>query len=268
MKKIFPVLIIALIFLLDSCQDVIQLDLNSTAPKYVIEGIVSNAAAAPYSIKITQTTDYFNPVTPPSVSGALVTIADDAGNRDTLIERSAGVYITQNLKGTIGRTYTLRVKIGSNEFTAASKMPVRVALDSVSLTKQTGPFAVKDTVKYQMRVHFNDPAGIGNNYRARLTKNGSLAEAIYVQSDSRFVADGTTATFPLFGNDLKSGDSATIELWTMDNGMYDFFSSLSELTTRRGGGTAAPGNPTTNIKGGALGYFGAVSISAKSLTVK
>ena len=267
--KIYAFLFFSLM-LYSSCRDVINLDLNSSNPKIVIEGQITDAAV-PYVITITKTTDYFNPTIPPSVSGAKVTISDDAGNQDSLIERSPGFYVTQKIRGAIGRNYTMRVVAEGKEFTAQSTMPNVVPIDSLSQEERT--FGNVDSGTLRLLLYFKDPVGVNNDYRMRVIKNGVIQNNIFLQSNRRFVGDGDLARIPLAGNSLrfKKGDIATVELWSIDKGVYDYFVTLSETVSQGngpGGGSSAPSNPDSNIKGGALGFFGAVAVSVKTYTFK
>jgi Domain of unknown function (DUF4249) len=256
---------------LSSCTDIIEYDLNSSDPKVVIEGIVTDENRS-FTVKITQTTDFFNPTIPPSVTGAFVEIADNAGKRDTLKETSAGIYTTQKLKTALGNTYNLTVRTGSQTFTAQSSMPSqKINLDSISRRESPNPFgAGGDTIKYTLFARFKDPKGVGNRYRLRMNVNDEYREGIDVQSDERLLPDGEIAEMPMRtqGN-VKEGDRVKVDLWSMDRTGYDYFNSLASLDSGGpGGGTAAPANPNTNIKGGALGYFFAVAVASKSVVIK
>ena len=94
--------------LLYSCQQVVSVDLNSANPQMVVEGVIKDQAG-PYSVVLSKTGSYFDSslVTPP-VSDALVIMADDLGQRDTLRETVPGTYETSTIQGTPGTTYASR----------------------------------------------------------------------------------------------------------------------------------------------------------------
>jgi hypothetical protein len=60
---------------------------------------------------------------------------------------------------------------------------------------------------------------------------------------------------------IKQGDEITVELQYLDEKLYTFFQTLDEVNNN----TA---NPVTNIKGGALGYFGAFASEQKMITAE
>jgi hypothetical protein len=77
--------------------------------------------------------------------------------------------------------------------------------------------------------------------------------------------DGQDINQPLFGNGprLKPGDTMFVELWGIDKGVYEYYSTLNEILGGAGPSTASPANPTSNITGGAMGYFSAFTVARK-----
>lgn len=249
---------------LNACTDVIEIDLNSSNPKFVIEGKISNRVGD-CEVKITKTTDFFNPDFPPPVQNAEVIIYDHQGDTLTLLETFPGVYTHPTGTAVTGRTYTLSIKAEGQSFSAQSIMPVLVPLDSVSQQLAIRQTPGKDP-NYNLVAHFKDPEGIGNRYRMRVFKGPLLEDNNLVQSDESLIKDGSTVTLPMRGVNYKTGESALLELWCVDPVLYQYFSTLQNSNTAPGQGiSAAPGNPLSNLSNGALGYFGAVQITTKSL---
>ncbi len=77
MKNAFVVAIAALI--LTSCESVIDLDLNSTAPRIMIEGNITNEVG-PYQVQLSQTVNFSETNDFPGISEALVIITDRTSN--------------------------------------------------------------------------------------------------------------------------------------------------------------------------------------------
>lgn len=249
---------------LNACTDVIEIDLNSSNPKFVIEGKISNRVGD-CEVKITKTTDFFNPDFPPPVQNAEVIIYDHQGDTLTLLETFPGVYTHPTGTAVTGRTYTLSITAEGQSFSAQSIMPVLVPLDSVSQQLAIRQTPGKDP-NYNLVAHFKDPEGIGNRYRMRVFKGPLLEDNNLVQSDESLIKDGSTVTLPMRGVNYKTGESALLELWCVDPVLYQYFSTLQNSNTAPGQGiSAAPGNPLSNLSNGALGYFGAVQITTKSL---
>ena len=88
--------IIFLGFLLFSCEQVIQVDLNSSNPAIVIEANISSSPRETL-VSITESTDFYNPNTYNAVSGADISVSDNQGNNFPFEEISPGKYANHNL---------------------------------------------------------------------------------------------------------------------------------------------------------------------------
>lgn len=252
---------------LSACTDVIEIDLNSSNPKFVIEGKITNRVGD-CEVKITKTTDFFNPDFPPPVHDAEVFIYDNLGDTLALLETFPGVYTHATGTAVTGRTYILSIKAEGESFSAQSVMPALVPLDSISQQLAIRQTPGKDP-NYNLMAHFKDPEGTGNRYRMRVFKGPLLEDNNPVQSDENLIKDGSAVTLPMRGVNYKTGELARLELWCVDPVLYQYFSTLGNSSQAPGQGiSAAPGNPISNLSDGALGYFGAVQITAKSLEIR
>jgi hypothetical protein len=252
------ILIAALITLATACQKVINLPLRTAPPKYIIEGNVTNLPG-PYQVTISQTEAVNSPAAFNGVSHASVTI-----NNETLQEIQPGIYQTTTLQGIEGSTYQLTITIGQNTFSATSTMPHQVNLDSL-YTEQVYNFSKMVTAVVPL---FTDPLGKGNNYRFNQIINGTLDKTLYGETDD--FTDGKLSTWSLLRPDpdstLHPGDRVDVEMQCIDRPNYDYWFSVDQASTGGSGGSQ-PGNPITNIQGGALGYFSAHTSQTKTLFV-
>ena len=134
MKKISMLILSALALM--SCEKEIELDLNSADPKIVIEGQIPQNQTA--KIIITKTVNISDTNVFPAVRAASVSITDNLGNIEQLVETSAGVYQTQKMIGVEGRTYTLSVNAEGKNYTAKTTMPLQVKLLNIKYTARQG----------------------------------------------------------------------------------------------------------------------------------
>ena len=277
MKQLFGlnkfILILISVVSFSSCQKVVNIDLNSSAPQIVIEGEVSDQPG-PYTVVLTKTVNYDQSNTFPPVQGASVTINDDAGNSELLIEASPGVYKTINLQGVVGRTYTLNVVADNKDYQAVSKLNSPVNIDTLDAENASGfggggggggNSGPKSKV---VIAKFTDPIGIVNYYRFMESINGITTTSINITSDN--LRDGTLIEQRLRTNsDFKilPFDSVSIQLRSIDFGVFEYFRTFN----RTGGGafnSSTPANPSSNISNGALGYFSAYSVKSKSIVIQ
>jgi len=259
------VLITTFALLLCSCQRVISVRLDSSASKYVIEGMVTDQPGGTV-VSITQTRDFSSDNTFTGVSGATVTIENN-GYSYPLTESGAGVYTTSALTGAPGKTYSMKVLLGGVVYTATSTMPNPVVgIDSIFVA--TGTL----TNKRYVSVIISDPAGIPNYYRWVQYVNGRKEKTNFLGDDE--FTDGLKIRTQLdFSNDtddtardIKTGDSVRVDMINLDSAAYHYWFALQQ-NADGSGGSASPANPASNIAGGCLGYFSAQAVRSRSLLV-
>ncbi|MEZ5018448.1 MAG: DUF4249 family protein [Flavipsychrobacter sp.] len=265
MKRILYIALTAIAGIsISSCTKVIDVNLNNTKPVIVIEGEITDTTG-PYKVKITKTIDIDKNNNFPGVSGAVVTIADDAGNSETLVDMgSGGIYETRTLQGTPGRTYTLTVVVEGTTYKATSTMPAKVAYDSLGYKEVNTP----DGKEPYPTVYYRDPETKGNYYRAKQYVNGVFDGEIFVESDE-FI-DGKNRAAILFNGPRDDEDKiinivgeVTVEMQCIDKKNFEYLEQLVEASGNPQ--SATPANPVTNISNGALGYFSAHTSSFKKL---
>lgn len=259
MRRIFLFL-----FILCSCQKVVTLNLNTAPPQVVIQGNVTDGTA-PDTVKISRSVNFYADNTFPAVSGAAVTISDNAGVKDVLSEISPGVYITHTIQGKPGNTYSLSVVIKDTSYTAVSTMPQPVNLDSITFTS-SGRFGKSQITPI---ANFQDPPGLGNYYRFQEHINGALfTKNIFVFEDR--LSDGRYINYNLRNDSayIQAGDRLQVDMYCVDKNDYTYFFQLERtIGTGAFNSNASPANPSTNISNGAYGYFSAHTVSSKIVRV-
>ena len=239
-----------------SCRKIIEIDADNSEPQLVIEGNITDRFVA-QQIKISKSVAYDDLSVFPKVSGAAVSVSDDRGNTYNFTESSAGVYVV-GMRGVPGVTYTMKVKIGDQSYTASSKMPLAVRLDSIGVI--TNSFFGNE--RKSAAAFFNDPAAFQNFYHFNLYVNDVLSDRVYVSNDR--LTNGNSLRYQLYysKNDddddgLVSGDRIAVEMECIDSNIFDYWYALSQQSGRGPNQGTTPANPTSNISNGALGYFSA-----------
>lgn len=264
MKTINKIAIFGASVMFFACQKVINIDLKDNEPIVVIEGIVTDDPSIPSTVKITKSVNFSEANQFPAVSGASVTISDNAGNLVTLNETSPGIYQNSTLTGVQGRTYYLNIKADGKTYASISTMPSKVNLDTVIVGERIGPGPPGGKAATPI---YKDPSGKGNNYRFKLNKNNIASKSIFLLDDQ--IIDGGMNNRSLSDQELefKTGDTATVTMMCIDRSVQLYFFSLSQ----NGNGpdaSATPANPVTNITGAKLGYFSAHTLQVKKTLVK
>ena len=238
-----------------SCEKVIDVDLKKPQSKYVIEAyVISDTNDC--KVHITQTVNFSDPAVFPGVNSATVIIQDNNGTPVVLAGTGGGFYETGELTGMQGHTYSLKVTIDNEVFTSVCKMPVQVNFDSLDVVD----FNSFDGDRKFSNVTFYDVPGKGNAYRFLQYKNEILNKNVFVLNDDFTDGKLNNSLLTYFDrtNDqrIEEGDTIKVEMQCVDPSVYKFFLSLSQSSTG-GSDNVSPGNPVTNIAGGALGYFSA-----------
>lgn len=268
--NIYIFLLFVSLFGLSSCQKVIDVKLDTSANQVVIEGVITDQLGQ-QTIKMSQSVPYTNTNTYPAVTGAKVTVTDDAGHSWTFAETTPGSYTFGPLKAETGRKYTMKAVVNNTTYNASSTMPAFVNLDTLSIKIIT--FGGSD--RKAVEVHYKDPADQVNQYRWVMTVNGVQTKVVYADND-RFT-NGNDVTNVLFYDDdkdngdnkkLETGDKVDIEMQCIDKDVFNYWFTLSQQSQNGPGGGVTPGNPPSNIDNKALGYFSAQTTQTKSFIVK
>jgi hypothetical protein len=236
-----------------SCEKVIDIEFNASEALIVIEGELTDDPSNPQTITISKTTDFQTTNDQLFVSGAIVLITDDAGNSVFLSETTPGKYQTTTFAGVPGRTYNLTVTYDGKSYTSSCKMPVKTTLDSLSILKSLG---FGGGISRSVVPHFQDPAGKGNFYRARMYINGEFIES-FIYDDEFLDGNYNTQGLQSFNQEIRKYDTVSVQFMNVDEKVHFYFESLEANSSGPGGGVASPANPKSNIQGGALGYFSA-----------
>jgi uncharacterized protein DUF4249 len=244
------------------CKKVIDVKLKAAGIQTVINGEINNKPG-PYKVTISKTIDFTSDNHFPAVSGAFVTIAGN-GVTDTLSETTPGNYSTSTIKGKVGETYKLFVSIDGKSYTSISTMPPRVRLDSLSfvLGRKDAIYAV---------ANFQDPPGEENYYQFIEYINGEkLANGRGNSVFSDRLSDGRYISRVLYddSSDIRSGTTLTVQMNCVDKPVYEYLNELQQISGSGSGfSSQAPANPSSNISGGALGYFSANTVTSTTVNI-
>jgi hypothetical protein len=253
--------------LLFACTKVVNINLNDSAPRLIIESSISDQPSS-CIVKLSSSVNYNEPNVFPPVSSASVVLSDDSGKSFTLNETGPGIYTLQSFKGVPGKTYFLLINVSGKSYEATSTMPQAVSIDSIYQAKiSRGPYRGGGDFKYVV-VKYRDPAGSINYYRFIEKINKDIQNSIYIDDD--MLRDGNMIAQNIMRADssLRTGDSVRIYLQTIDKNVFDYFLQLRDVTNSFGASSATPANPISNFSGGALGYFSAYAVRSRSIVIK
>jgi hypothetical protein len=282
MKKSLNIVVLTILLLASfiSCEEVIDIDLNTTNPKIVIEANISDSPG-PYIVKLSKTDDFYEPSVFEKISDARVVISNNHGVVDTLYESEPGIYLTSVIEGIPGDTYSLHIGVENFEITAISTMPEKIELEKVNFDYILAP-TPHDEDGYSFTCEFQDPQGIDNFYRFKVYKNDTLHYEnkydIYLWDDKYFDGNYTDLSIKRRGTfPFQINDSVKIELLTYNQETYMYYTTLINSITEYAGmklirsaliGSFAPANPKTNLPEEVVGYFAAYCTSEQEIVIE
>ncbi|MBS1503103.1 MAG: DUF4249 domain-containing protein [Bacteroidetes bacterium] len=263
-KLIYGAAAMIIVLALAACQKVISLDLRNQSGQLVVEANITNVQGAQY-VTLSRNVPFTSQNVYPPVTGATVSLKDNAGNIFPFTEGPAGTYSMPNLQGVTGNTYYLSVTTGGKTYNAQSTMPAAVALDSI--TAHDDLFEASKGKK-RITVHFQDPPNVANQYRFVEYVNHKQVKSVYA-FDDQFI-NGKYVSLDLEQNDINiyARDTVTVEMQCIDKPVYTYWYTLMQQQQDNPGGQVAPSNPTTNITPATLGYFSAHTKQVKTLVVQ
>ncbi|MCK9167194.1 MAG: DUF4249 domain-containing protein [Bacteroidales bacterium] len=247
-----------------SCEEVIMLDLNTTAPQVVIEAIWDGSDSV-LEVTCSRTVNFyddtlFNPITDARI------VLNDPGKGVVPIEQTGpGVYQLEGYTPLPGAFYSLEVEMDAVIYTALAMAPYPVSIADVVILPVDIQGPPPEIKFFTINTGWFDPPGTKNLYRLRTYYNGVTEAGSYtLLTDVN--RDGELLYNVLLMNGLNVGDSIRLELLSIDQEMYDYYLQVTDIQSA-GFSSAAPYNPTGNFSNNALGYFGICFSNTKEVVV-
>jgi len=252
-KQLYNVLILCFLMTLSGCEELIDVDLNEVDPRIVIVADLNNEESE-HVVLVSRTVNFDEPRPSEPISDAIVFVESGNGKRYDFKLNTEGEYVNSNLPLSVGETYTLNVIVNGEQYTSTTKMLGYIEIDSIGVTKEN----LFSEDFYFINLKFSDPQGQPNYYRYGMSINNQPFKFNMVASDK--YNDGNEVTHQLGGqganNEIKPGDHILVRRYIITKEVYTYWSEYMSTNP----GSAAPGNPTSNINNGALGFFSVSSV--------
>jgi hypothetical protein len=265
-------LFIFLILLLISCTEPIDISLDNSTIRLVVEGSFT-IDTMPHKVLLSMTSSYFYNQAPQSVSGAEVNISDGE-NIFNLTEVAPGVYQTApTVHGIEGNTYTLDINLKSQiggyfEYTASSKLHPVAKLDSITLLYHPD---WSSEGMWEVKCYSQDPPTT-DFYRFLISRNDTMITDTlneWFVTDDRFFngyyVNGATVGYldqRIKEERLAAGDTVLLEMNNIGEDYANFlWDSQAEIRGSYPLFSGPPANVKGNINNGAIGFFAAYSSS-------
>lgn len=277
-----------------SCEKSISFRPKSQEPLVVVEATIENGQAP--VVLLSSSVNFFSKITPDILAASFIRNAQVDISNGSLTHRLKEYRIPANngydlyyysidsaslptaFLGEFNKTYTLTINTGGKSYTASTTIPqLSKTIDSVWWEK--GP-ANKDSNFVKLLVKVTDPPGYGNYIRYFTKRN---TERFLPGLNSVFddqIIDGKTYSVQVDQgvdineefdqetyNFFKRGDTVTVKFCNIDKATYDFWRTMEYSYGSIGNPFSSPTKVLSNIKGGALGYFGGYAAQYRSLII-
>ena len=245
-----------------ACEKVIELELNEAEQRIVVEAVLKDSPGNNY-ILLSKTSAVYTDQTFDKISGADVRVKDMNGNEFVFPEDPGipGRYHNPIFAVLPENDYALTIVAEGETITSTCHSFAKPVIDS--LVYYPSPFSVVtgDTV-YMVDYYSVDNVNEVNHYRVRIWINGEeIREFLYIGNDD-FI-NGVSYNAPFFGADAEPGDHILVELITLDKANYTYLYTMQSNESN----STAPANPTSNLEGNAIGYFGAFSTDTMTIVI-
>ncbi|PTM06896.1 MAG: DUF4249 domain-containing protein [Bacteroidetes bacterium] len=230
MKKL---LLLVLSITIYSCEEPIDLDLNTSEPKLIIEASIDwikGTIGNEQEIKLSLSAPYYNSNTPPA-NNAIVSVYDSNNNEYVFIEEGVtGNYKNDTFLPVIDETYTLIINYDGDTYLATESLKSVASIDYVQ-QKNDGGFSGEET---ELKAYYTDPADIENYYFFEFINNYNALPSLEVYKDE--FTDGNQIFGFYTEEDLTTGHEVIIRNYGVSKAFYEYMFILLQQTSEEGGG--------------------------------
>ena len=262
MKKILLYSVLLFTTLLyTSCEEVVDIELNNSEPKLVIDAIIKwqkGTTGENQTIKLSLTNDFYtNDILP--ANGAIVTVTNSSDVVFNFIEvPTTGDYVCDNFQPVIGEIYRLEILYEGAIYTASSTLIATP--DIINVTQET-VVGISGEDEIQIKYFYQDNGAEENYYLLGVKNPNKQFPEFGVVSDEFFQGN---VMFGFYGSS-ETEPGITLDL-SVQGVTKSYHNYMNKLITIAGSGSGNPfATPPATIRGNIsnitnnanypLGYF-------------
>jgi hypothetical protein len=253
------------VIILSACEEVIEIDLNSSEPVISAEGVMEKDSVA--WLRLCYTTDYFKAEESEKIENAIVTINDSEGNFENLTHLGGGFYKGNTILGETNMEYTLTFSIEDYSTSASTVLYDPVEIYSLEFMPNEMPRPGEED-SYTVTLKFSNTSAANEFNMVKFWTNGVEENALYYLVNDEYYAKGDTIEYSPFQLSFEEDDELKIFVYSIDEDTYKYYSQLNDLNGGRMGASSTPYNPQSNFGDEVMGYFPAWSFAEFLTTVE
>ena len=279
----FLVIVTFLLFVLSACTKEVKMDYPSAEKQLVVEGYIESGRYP--VVYLTKSSPYFEKIDSSNVVKLIASVAkvsiSDGKETEVLTLRYAKnifppyYYEGTDIRGEIGKTYTITVELEGKTYTSTTTLLEPVSLQKISLVKTTN-----NKLQNFLSLNFLDPKGVKNCYRVYTKRIGKDPNYVpcYLSTFNDYGFDGQEFNFEVIrsyssvvqtdnGRYFVKGDSVMVKFCTIDEQQHNYWKSVeTQIAISANPFGLSSSDPLTLINGGALGVW--AGLSSKYYSIK
>lgn len=277
--------VIILAWLITSCEDSLDFDVQNYQSKLVVDGYIE-VNQFPVVV-LTRSASYFSTIDSASlrnmvVSRAKVTVSNGEKEEVLTLRKNTSfyppyIYEGSEIKGEAGKTYSLKIEVEANTYESVTSVPESVKLDS--LWFKPGPGEDSVGMLYAKITDKEETEDYYRLFTQRVEKDNTFIP-VYLSALGDQFFNGKTFTFSLLrGSEsmtdkrddiyFRRGDIVRVKISKIDRTHFDFWRTLERELYVTGNPFSSSGNKIeSNISGGALGVWGGYNSSTYQINIK
>jgi hypothetical protein len=253
-----------------SCSEKIELDLNTSNTRLVVEGMITDQEGS-HGVILTKSSSYFFNEPPTPVEDAIVSVSD--GSQQWLLsQENSGHYILPDgFAGIPGTNYQLSIDHQNTLYQASAHLREVPLIDSLSLA----PHPILPGRDFLL-IHFQEPPQTRDFYMYHIFFNDSLVtdsinKVPFGDDDG---VNGRYLSIPVYlfraGEEApQPGDRIRVQKFSISEEYFQFMIALRRNQGTVGGPfTGPPANVPGNLNNGALGFFLAAAVSEAEMVIE
>ena len=279
----FLVIVTFLLFVLSACTKEVKMDYPSAEKQLVVEGYIESGRYP--VVYLTKSSPYFEKIDSSNVVKLIASVAkvsiSDGKETEVLTLRYAKnifppyYYEGTDIRGEIGKTYTITVELEGKTYTSTTTLLEPVSLQKISFVKTTN-----NKLQNFLSLNFLDPKGVKNCYRVYTKRIGKDPNYVpcYLSTFNDYGFDGQEFNFEVIrsyssvvqtdnGRYFVKGDSVMVKFCTIDEQQHNYWKSVeTQIAISANPFGLSSSDPLTLINGGALGVW--AGLSSKYYSIK
>ena len=247
--KIITILTISIFF---SCEDVIDVDLQTAQERLVIEASLDwekGTAGTNQTIKLSTSSAYFTNDQNTPVTNATVKVTNtDTSEEFIFANANNGTYTTTIFSPIIDNTYTLEIVYNNETYTATENLKPVTDITRVEQSTEKG----FDDEVLEVNVYFDDPENEENYYLFKYKEENDLFFKLE-DIDDEFINGNEVSWWYEKDKDSEQGEFATgdqveIEIYGISDAYFNYIRTLIEQS----GGIGLFGSTPVALKGNCI----------------